>query len=94
VQALSAEAKRGKVSHLKFWILYIYSVDFKDMSKNKKFDFEKIKGRATELRINMTESEKTLWKELRDRKLSGVKFLRQHVILYKGNLKRYKLFCG
>ncbi|MFH0843225.1 MAG: endonuclease domain-containing protein [Bacteroidota bacterium] len=64
------------------------------MSKHKKFDFERIKDRAKKLRINMTKAEKTLWKELRCRKLSGFKFLRQHVFLYKGNLKRYNYFVA
>jgi len=64
------------------------------MSKYKKFDFIKITKHAKELRLNMTESEKMLWDELRGRKLSGFKFLRQHVILYKGNLNRYNYFIA
>ncbi|MCX6300640.1 MAG: endonuclease domain-containing protein [Bacteroidia bacterium] len=64
------------------------------MSKIKKFDFAGIERQARELRINMTESEKLIWNELRGRKLSGYKFLRQHVILYKGNLKRYNYFIA
>ena len=64
------------------------------MSSRKKFDFEKIRKRARELRINMTGSEELLWKELRDRKLSDFKFLRQHVVLYKGNLKKYNFFVA
>ncbi len=59
------------------------------MSEYKKFDFRKIKRHARELRNNMTESEKCLWKELKGRKLSGYKFIRQHPILYKGNLVRF-----
>jgi leucyl-tRNA synthetase len=42
----------------------------------------------------MTESEKLLWRELRGRKLSGFKFLRQHPFLYKGNLKRLNYFIA
>ncbi|MCI0707996.1 MAG: endonuclease domain-containing protein [Ignavibacteriae bacterium] len=36
---------------------------------------------ARELRKNMTEAERILWEELRDRKLLGKKFLRQHPLL-------------
>jgi very-short-patch-repair endonuclease len=64
------------------------------MSEYKKFDFVKINRHARDLRVNMTESEKMLWHELRGRKLSGYKFLRQHVILYKGNLNRYNYFIA
>jgi len=38
--------------------------------------------RARELRSKSTPSEILLWKELRNRKLSGYKFLRQHPIVY------------
>ena len=37
---------------------------------------------ARELRVNQTESEKQLWEILRNRKLFGKKFLRQHPIKY------------
>ena len=64
------------------------------MSENKKFDFKKIRKHAQDLRHNMTESEKLLWKELRGRKLYGYKFLRQHPILYSGNLIRFNYFVA
>ncbi len=64
------------------------------MSREKKFDFKNIRRLAQELRKNMTESEKILWKELRGRKLNGYKFLRQHPLLYEGNLKRYYYFIA
>ena len=64
------------------------------MSENKKFDFKKIKKHAQDLRHNMTETERLLWKELRGRKLSGYKFLRQHPILYSGNLIRFNYFVA
>jgi leucyl-tRNA synthetase len=64
------------------------------MSKNKKFDFKIISKHAKDLRLNMTESERLLWKELRGRKLSGYKFLRQHPILYSGNLIRFNYFVA
>jgi very-short-patch-repair endonuclease len=37
---------------------------------------------ARELRKNMTVPEKILWNELRNRKLEGYKFLRQHPVIY------------
>ncbi|WP_430436153.1 endonuclease domain-containing protein [Oceanibaculum nanhaiense] len=37
-------------------------------------------GRARQLRRNMTEAEKGLWKVLRDRQISGCKFRRQQPI--------------
>ena len=64
------------------------------MADFKKFDFKKIKKHAQELRANQTDSEKLLWKELRGRKLSGYKFLRQYPILYQGNLIRFKYFIA
>ncbi|MDM8159911.1 endonuclease domain-containing protein [Labilibaculum sp. K2S] len=39
-----------------------------------------IHRRAKELRRNMTESEKLLWSEIRNRKINGLKFRRQHPI--------------
>ncbi len=62
------------------------------MSKYKKFDFSRIKKSARELRNNMTKSEKLLWHELKGKKLEGYRFLRQHPVLYKGNLTRYNYF--
>ena len=64
------------------------------MPDNKRFDFRKIRKHAQDLRLNMTDSEKLLWKELRGRKLSGYKFLRQHPIIYGGNLIRYNYFVA
>jgi very-short-patch-repair endonuclease len=64
------------------------------MSRAKKFDFNQIKNHAREFRSNLTDSEKLLWKELKGRKLNGYKFLRQHPILYKGNLIRYNYFIA
>ena len=64
------------------------------MKDIKKFDFKKIKKHAQEQRANQTDSEKLLWEELRGRKLSGYKFLRQHPILYQGNLIRFNYFIA
>jgi leucyl-tRNA synthetase len=52
------------------------------MGKSKQLDFEIVKKRARELRSKATHSETLLWKELRNRKLCGYKFLRQHPIVY------------
>jgi len=64
------------------------------MNKYKKFDLNKIKIHARELRKEMTDSEKILWNELRGRKMNGYKFLRQHPIIYNGNLIRYNYFIA
>ncbi|HUX95300.1 MAG TPA: DUF559 domain-containing protein [Bacteroidales bacterium] len=64
------------------------------MKEYKKFDLNKIKIHARELRKEMTDSEKILWKELRGRKMDGHKFLRQHPILHNGNLVRYNYFIA
>lgn len=45
-------------------------------------------GRARQLRKNMTFEEKLLWQKLRGRKFFGLKFLRQHPIVY--DLINYK----
>jgi very-short-patch-repair endonuclease len=52
------------------------------MSRSRQLDFKIVKKRARELRINATPLETLLWKELRNRKLCGYKFLRQHPIVY------------
>jgi very-short-patch-repair endonuclease len=68
-------------------------VEFINMSKPNRFDFSIIKKHAQELRNNMTEAEKLLWKELRGKRLSGYRFLRQHPILYHGSDKVQLLYC-
>ena len=52
------------------------------MGRSKHVDFKIVKKRARELRSNATPSETLLWNELRNRKLCGYKFLRQHPIVY------------
>jgi len=64
------------------------------MSRAKRFDLNRIRNNSRELRKNMTDSEKLLWEELRGRKLNGFKFLRQHPVLYQGNLVRYNYFIA
>ncbi|WP_424962403.1 endonuclease domain-containing protein [Ekhidna sp.] len=44
--------------------------------------WDEIKSLARELRKRQTESEKTLWQSLRNRKFLGIKFFRQHPIVY------------
>ncbi|QGY44901.1 DUF559 domain-containing protein [Maribellus comscasis] len=49
------------------------------------------KSRARKLRREMTEEEKILWQKLRGRKFLGLKFLRQHPIIYDriNNVPKY-----
>lgn len=48
--------------------------------------------RARELRKRQTPSEDLLWRNLRNRKLNGVKFLRQHPVIYENNNGSYQFF--
>jgi very-short-patch-repair endonuclease len=64
------------------------------MSKIKYLDIKIIKKYAKELRNNLTESEKLLWAQLRNRRLSGYKFLRQHPIIYKADYKGLNYFIA
>jgi leucyl-tRNA synthetase len=40
-------------------------------------------SRARQLRKNMTPEEKVLWQKLRNRNFHGLKFLRQHPLIYE-----------
>lgn len=64
------------------------------MSRGKYIDIKAIKKHTKELRRNLTESEKQLWEHLRNRKLSGFKFLRQHPIIYKADYKGLNYFIA
>lgn len=64
------------------------------MSKEKYLDFKVIKRHARELRHEMTDSELLLWGKIRNRKLSGFKFLRQHPIVYKADYKGLNYFIA
>ena len=64
------------------------------MGNSRHFDFKVVKKHARELRGIMTDSEELLWRELRNRKLSGYKFLRQHPIIYKSDYKGLKYFIA
>ena len=57
--------------------------------------FEKsIKELCRDLRKNQTETEELLWQNLRNRKLNGLKFLRQHPIVYDRFTKNIKFFIA
>ena len=64
------------------------------MNKSKYLDIKTIKKHARELRRNVTDSEKELWEQLRNRRLSGYKFLRQHPIIYKADYKGLNYFIA
>jgi len=64
------------------------------MGKGKYIDFKVIKKSARELRKNMTDSETLLWDHLRNRRLSGLKFLRQHPIVYKADYRGLNYFIA
>lgn len=55
---------------------------------NKSY-WDTIKSLARELRKNQTESEQILWKRLRNRKFYGVKFFRQHPLVYHQHGRDY-----
>jgi very-short-patch-repair endonuclease len=53
------------------------------MSLSRRKELSKIAIKlCRELRVNQTESEKLLWSRIRNRKLLGKKFLRQHPIFF------------
>ena len=64
------------------------------MGKSIYHDFKEIKKHARELRSTLIGSEELLWKELRNRRLSGYKFLRQHPIVYKAYYKGLNYFIS
>ncbi len=64
------------------------------MSRFFRTNIKVIKKHARELRYGMTDSEIKLWNILKNRQLSGFKFLRQHPIIYKGNLTGLNYFIA
>ena len=64
------------------------------MIKSNYLDIKTIKKHARELRRNLTDSEKELWEQIRNRKTSGYKFLRQHPIIYKADYKGLNYFIA
>ena len=49
---------------------------------------------ARELRKNSTIAEKLLWEDLRNRQLNGVKFYRQHQLIYEEDRGRLHFFIA
>jgi very-short-patch-repair endonuclease len=49
---------------------------------------------ARELRKHSTTAEKLLWEEVRNRKLNGVKFYRQHPLIYEEDRGRLHFFIA
>jgi very-short-patch-repair endonuclease len=64
------------------------------MGKSGYIDFKVIKKQARSFRKEMTSSEKLFWEQLRNRKLSGLKFLRQHPLVYKADFKGLNYFIA
>jgi very-short-patch-repair endonuclease len=56
--------------------------------KKKKMTWDEVKSLARELRKNQTKEESLIWKNLRNRRFSKVKFFRQHPIEYFQHGKR------
>jgi len=54
--------------------------------------YHQIKEIKRKLRNNTTPSEKLLWKYIRNRQLTGRKFLRQHAVVYDSNEDEYFIF--
>jgi very-short-patch-repair endonuclease len=52
-----------------------------------------IKQTARDLRKNQTGAEAILWEKIRNRKLAGKKFLRQHPIVFRWNRRKRFLFA-
>jgi very-short-patch-repair endonuclease len=49
---------------------------------------------ARDLRKKSTQAEKLLWQEVRNRKLMGVKFFRQHPVIYEEDRKQMHFFIA
>jgi len=64
------------------------------MGRSKYLDYKVVKKNARELRRVLTDSEILLWEEIRNRKLSGYKFLRQHPIIFKADYKGLNYFVA
>jgi len=55
---------------------------------------KQIIDRCRELRKNQTPEEEILWQNLRNRKFYGLKFLRQHPLIYEGLNNRFSFFIA
>ncbi|MBI3500159.1 MAG: endonuclease domain-containing protein [Bacteroidetes bacterium] len=58
------------------------------------FNFKSITELARDLRKNQTPAEAKLWAEVRNRKLNGIKFFRQHPIVYQTQNQRLFFFIA
>jgi len=56
--------------------------------------YPEIKEIVKKLRNNPTQEEKMLWEELKNKKLAGEKFLRQHPIFYDRNMIDHRFFVA
>ena len=56
--------------------------------------YQEILKIARRLRKNQTPSEYRLWQVLRAKRLNGIKFLRQHPIIYENNRNDYFFFVA
>ena len=56
--------------------------------------YHKIKLIARKLRKNQTPAEKTLWPYLRERRLMGRRFMRQHPIIYDSKRNEHFFFVA
>lgn len=56
--------------------------DLRNFGRERQSWRERIKSHVRELRQNQTQSEEIIWEMVRNRKLEGKKFLRQHPIVY------------
>jgi very-short-patch-repair endonuclease len=54
--------------------------------------YSEIKELVRKFRNEQTVEEQTLWQELRNRKLKGIKFLRQHAIIYENSNNDFFFF--
>jgi very-short-patch-repair endonuclease len=80
---LSDEEKSG-------FIVYFKAYNYDIMSDRNRRDIKS----ARELRKNSTDSEILLWDYLRNRRLSGYKFLRQHPVFYKADRQGLNYFIA
>ena len=60
--------------------------------KKATMKYSEIKELVRKFRKEQTVEEQTLWQELRNRKLKGIKFLRQHAIIYENSNNDFFFF--
>jgi leucyl-tRNA synthetase len=64
------------------------------MSRINYENFGHVKHLSRNLRKNLTPSEKVLWNILRDKKVLGFRFLRQHPVFYRINHYNVKFYVA